>query len=307
LEDGFDQVNGLARPGVARLNADGSLDESFDPAQVLMSGVNCLALEADGKILVGGWAEGFEVYNGPSTYPLVRLNRDGSLDPTFRVVMGPVTALAFQADGQLVIGGSYSVNGIAINGIARLNSWLWRDPFVERQVRGTTAELLVQLPYGVTNYIISEQLPSDVGITSVGPGGSYNAVSHTVSFGPFSGVPTENFYYEVRPGVLGQHVFHLVGDAMANGVASPVIGDDYGFFRVLLPGFRLHLRLRPLSQQTAIQIEGSPGQVCRIDASTNLVDWMGIGTVTNGYWWNELVDPDAATCLQRFYRATLHE
>ncbi len=85
----FSDFAGKVRRGVARLNADGSLDTSFDvgvgptraedirePLQVL-----ALAVQPDGKILVGG---SFEQFNHEPAGCLVRLESNGRFDPTFQ-------------------------------------------------------------------------------------------------------------------------------------------------------------------------------------------------------------------------------
>ncbi len=64
---------------IARLNSDGSLDSSFTTTaeQVL---IQAIALQADGKILVGG---GFPSFRGQARNHLARLNANGTLDNTF--------------------------------------------------------------------------------------------------------------------------------------------------------------------------------------------------------------------------------
>ena len=73
----FENLVGPDTKGIARLNADGTLDTSFDPE--INGFVTCIRLQADGKILVGG--SGFT----DSTKILSRLNTDGSLDNTFEL------------------------------------------------------------------------------------------------------------------------------------------------------------------------------------------------------------------------------
>lgn len=84
----FNQVNGQPRPGVARLNADGSLDASFVPSgftwpagQIRGLGVQTQGANAN-KVLVAG---GTFLVNGTSR-PVLRLNADGSLDASFTLV-----------------------------------------------------------------------------------------------------------------------------------------------------------------------------------------------------------------------------
>ncbi len=61
--------------------APGSLDPTFDVGTgVAQHSVNAIAVQPDGKIIIGG---DFLVYNGVSRIRLARLNANGSLDPTF--------------------------------------------------------------------------------------------------------------------------------------------------------------------------------------------------------------------------------
>ena len=48
----FDTYNGTTRNKIARLNADGSLDTSFDPGAGTNTSFSRLALQPDGKILI---------------------------------------------------------------------------------------------------------------------------------------------------------------------------------------------------------------------------------------------------------------
>jgi uncharacterized delta-60 repeat protein len=109
----FQSVNGIAQPGVARLNTNGTLDTNFkaatgpDPVGVQ------IALQSDRKILVET-----TVLNGTTTHDtLYRLNVDGTRDTNWLVALdGPVTAMAQQSDGKIIIVGSFTP------GIARLTT-----------------------------------------------------------------------------------------------------------------------------------------------------------------------------------------
>lgn len=119
----FASYDGVSRSRIARLNADGSLDTSFDPGTGADSDVTVLALQNDGKVIIGG---SFTVYNGTSRNRIARLNADGSLDTSFDPGAGPgadILALALQPDGRIIIGGSFtSYNGTSRSYIARLNA-----------------------------------------------------------------------------------------------------------------------------------------------------------------------------------------
>ena len=92
---------------LGRLNTDGTLDTSFNPGAD--GYVDSLAVQADGKILVGG---DFTTLGGQSAQYLGRLNADGTLDTGFNPGASYVVySLAVQADGKIVVGGYFTTLG----------------------------------------------------------------------------------------------------------------------------------------------------------------------------------------------------
>lgn len=89
--------------------------------------VNKLAIQDDGKIIIGG---SFGHYNTSNYNYLARINPDGTLDRTFNTGTGPgpsgsvsIWGIGFQSDGKIIISGSFtSFNGTPINNLARLNT-----------------------------------------------------------------------------------------------------------------------------------------------------------------------------------------
>lgn len=124
----FTKVGEVERAYLARLTADGRLEPSFD-AKVGKGQnyfVHALAVQPDGKILIGGR---FGSLSGQAKGSLARLNPDGSVDTSFVAKVkggGPfpnVFALALQPDGKILVGGNFGlVNGESRNGIARLHA-----------------------------------------------------------------------------------------------------------------------------------------------------------------------------------------
>ncbi len=119
----FTSYNGISRNYITRLNANGSLDATFNPGTGTNNLVYAIALQPDSKVLIGGL---FTTYNGASRNRVARLNADGGLDTTFNPGIGAndrVLSLALQSDGKVLIGGFFtSYNGTPRNYIARLNS-----------------------------------------------------------------------------------------------------------------------------------------------------------------------------------------
>jgi uncharacterized delta-60 repeat protein/uncharacterized repeat protein (TIGR01451 family) len=119
----FTTFNGVAnKRGILRLNSDGSIDNTFNAGTGADDVVLTLALQSDGKILVGGL---FTSFNGAAKNRLVRLNSDGSVDNTFAIGSGAnnsIETILQQSDGKIIIGGAFTTfNGQAKNYIVRLN------------------------------------------------------------------------------------------------------------------------------------------------------------------------------------------
>src|SRR5438552_14352792 len=94
---------------IGRLYADGTLDNNFDPGA--NSSVRAVALQSDGKILLGG---DFTTLGGggigtTARSRLGRLDPDGTLETSFNPgANSTVQALAVQTDGKIVAGGAFT-------------------------------------------------------------------------------------------------------------------------------------------------------------------------------------------------------
>lgn len=117
----FTSVAGTTQRYLARLNANGSLDESFAPS--VDNELRAIVVQPDGQILISGR---FRNVAGQSRSRVARLNGNGSLDTTFQIGTGAsdhVRALALQTDGKIILAGQFaSINGVARLSIARLNA-----------------------------------------------------------------------------------------------------------------------------------------------------------------------------------------
>lgn len=119
----FDSYNNVPRNGIARLNPDGSLDNTFNPATGANARINSIAIQSDGKILI---TERYTPFSGGSTNLVSRLNTDGSIDTSFNIGEGfnsIVRNILIQPDGKVIVSGSFtSYNDTPTSRIVRLNT-----------------------------------------------------------------------------------------------------------------------------------------------------------------------------------------
>ncbi|KGO92917.1 hypothetical protein [Flavobacterium subsaxonicum] len=109
---------------IKRINADESVDLSFNSGVGVNGSIASLVLLPEGKILIAG---SFTTYNNIPCGRIARLNSDGSLDTTFNQGgLGAnefINATAVSPDGKIIIAGYFTqYNGLPYITIARLNS-----------------------------------------------------------------------------------------------------------------------------------------------------------------------------------------
>ena len=103
---------------------DGTLDFAFNPNAT--GQVNAIALQADGKILVGGFFNGTNSIGGQTRNYIARLEATtGSADSFNPSATGVVESIVVQADGKILVAGVFnganSIGGQTRNYIARLD------------------------------------------------------------------------------------------------------------------------------------------------------------------------------------------
>ncbi|MDQ7833139.1 MAG: delta-60 repeat domain-containing protein [Desulfovibrionaceae bacterium] len=128
LTGGFTAFNGQSRGGLAVIQSGGALQGTFagfTPAgsATVTTAVNDLAVQSDGKIVIGGE---FNWFGGVWSPGLARLNSNGGVDTGFSAGLGPdgvVHDVAVRSDGRIFAAGD--VGGVAtrpLGGVARFTS-----------------------------------------------------------------------------------------------------------------------------------------------------------------------------------------
>jgi hypothetical protein len=133
----FSQYDGTNVNQVIRLNTNGSLDNTFALDGALAcsldnpNSVNCLALQNNGKILIGGW---FDTLNGNRQSKLLRVNTDGTKDTSFETGWGfnndsdfynggRIQRIIVNNDGSILVTGNIQSYQLSpINAFAKLSS-----------------------------------------------------------------------------------------------------------------------------------------------------------------------------------------
>ena len=144
----FTAIGGQARNKIARLNIDGNADSDFDATQNPNDFISALAVQPDGKIVVGG---PFTYISGQTRNHIARLNADGTLDMAFNPnADSGIGAIAVLPDGRLVVAGSFTkIGGQTRHDVARLNTDGTPDmTFVDPEATGGNVSTLVVQPDG---------------------------------------------------------------------------------------------------------------------------------------------------------------
>lgn len=115
----FSSFGNIARMRFLRLNADGTLDVDFNPAQTLNGNISDFILLSNGKILIRGT---FTTQNGY----LSLLHSDGSEDTAFAIgnsfeSSSQIKAIAEDANSNIIVGGSFtSFDGVSRKSVLKL-------------------------------------------------------------------------------------------------------------------------------------------------------------------------------------------
>lgn len=128
IAGGFTAVNGHGSRRLARLNANGSVDNSFTVGTSINGNIGAIHVQGDGRILIGG---SFTTIGGVSRNGIARLNADGTLDSSFdpgtgamgAVAAGSISHIVPMPGGTFVIGGLFNnYNGSGKGSLVRIHS-----------------------------------------------------------------------------------------------------------------------------------------------------------------------------------------
>jgi uncharacterized delta-60 repeat protein len=115
----FTTLVGQSRNRIGRLNADGTIDTTFNPGANGL--IDTMAIQADGKILAAG---SFTTMGGQNLTNIARLNVNGTPDTAFSPgANGQINFIIVQPDGKILVGGNFTTLGEqSRNYLGRLNA-----------------------------------------------------------------------------------------------------------------------------------------------------------------------------------------
>lgn len=258
----FSTVGGAAHRGVARLNASGTIDPTFNATLDANAIVGAIAIQSDGKVIIGG---DFNNVGGFGRSNVARLNLDGTIDPTFNPGSGTnagVRALVLKSNGKTVIGGAFStVDGVARARLAQLN--------------GDVAPGSVQFTAEAFN--VSESATS-VAVTVSRTGGSAGAVS--VSYTTADGSATAGSDYTATRGVLTWEAGDLANKTITVPIATDAIAESTETFVVVLSSPDDDVNLGTPNRATVNILDNPPALLQFTQATYSGVETAPFGSIT---------------------------
>jgi uncharacterized delta-60 repeat protein len=297
---------------VVRLNTNGSVDANFNWKEILSQPTE-IALQPDGKLLVGGFAITNNFHGSLFHGRLARLNPDGSVDTDFAPSVSDPWIDAFrdilvQQDGKIVV--------VMESGVIRLNPDGTRDASF-----GTTVAPGGE-PYD--RVWIGERL--DGAVLTAGNGiVAFGDIQHIDSICLFDDCESANLVFLNANGQFegkASRLKKLSWDPSTYAMTRAVLPLSDGGLLVAGPITRDNsplqfdlVRLRPVpvmqsikfsaDGNASISIGGEPAWIYRIETSTDLVNWTLLRELPSAGAITQFQDPAPASQTRRFYRAAL--
>jgi uncharacterized delta-60 repeat protein len=247
----FTEVNSVSTNYIARLTNSGSIDSSFNIGTGFNSLVRTIAIQSDGKIVVGGE---FTDYDGTTQGLITRLNSDGSIDTGFTIgsgFSGPVYDIKILSDGKIVVvGGFTEYDGVTQNYITRLNPNGSRDTsFNIGSGFNNPAYVISLIPFSTFIYVGGEfttyNSVTQNGLIRISPNGSRDTNFNTGTGFYYStvGAPAKIISIAVHPfptnSINSDSLIQLQNRVVVGGDFDEFNGTpQYGITRLLSNGTR---------------------------------------------------------------------
>jgi len=283
---------------VAQLRADGARDPGFE--EITLAGVHpvdqrfaVFLAQPDGKVLLEGMPISRASSTGGFWASLTRLNPNGTVDESFRPLFDgrSLSAAAVRFDGTIAIAGGFRlVNGVDRLGLAQLNPDGSLDRRFASNYSGYNIDALAFQADG--KLLVADWDGSVVRLSTTG----VRDVTFNIGNPGFQGSILDLM---VLPNgqIIVSGTFHSVHGRARSGLAR-LNGDLHLTNNV--PRFARITRDSLGSARLAIEV--IPGRRYTLQASTDLMNWTILNTVTATDYFQILYDYPAGSYPRRFYR-----
>ncbi len=235
----FNAINGVFSTNVAMITAGGTVDPTFVVDQRVNSRISVIAVQPDGKILLGGYADTF----GTVRKGISRIHPNGTLDTSFDARLDSTTSLntiVIEPDGKILIGGNFTrVNGVERRCLARLNSDGTLDTTYDARIGALRITSILRKPDG--KVLVAGASFTSINGTPVGHIAQLNSDgTHDTEFMTGTGANNDIWAISVRPNgqiyaagsftSFDQGAYHKVVRLNANGsVDASFRGNFFSF------------------------------------------------------------------------------
>lgn len=278
----FRRLNSASSVYAARLNSTGAIDSdftpSFLPSMSIEAGADAIAVQSDGKVIVGG---NFNTAEGFAT--LVRLNNDGSQDSSFAADHGAILypkVIQILENGKIIIAGVADSSGAGF--VRRLNDDGTIDTtFTEATFNGCVDAIALGLD------------------GSLLVGGSFSGGLARLNRDGSS----DDSWNITTDGLVKTIAFQGEDAAIVAGTFTKIANhSSVGVARV---SFRQALLATNSNGRFNAHLNGETGKTYEIEASADLSNWTVLGTAVATDGRIAVQDNMAGSKTHRFFRARL--
>lgn len=154
----------------------------------------------------------------------------------------------------------------------------------------------------VVVYAMEELPPVGWKLGAISGGGVYDNVRHKIKWGPYFDMQPRTVTYEITPGTNNPSLMPVLGVVAFDDQSELIDGRR----QVVLSGteYPPTLTAAPVLDPSGFQftIQGIPGEIYEVQASTDLIDWTPLARLRNFNGTVGFQDPTAPPLSTRFYR-----
>jgi hypothetical protein len=164
-------------------------------------------------------------------------------------------------------------------------------------------KLAVAPATNVVVYAVEDLPPPQWTVTGISDSGFYDSARGKVKWGPFFDCARRTLTYQVTPPLEPPALVKFSGGAAFDGATAETVGRRQTFLATAptAPDFKSARLLAATGLE--LTLTGFSSEVYSIEASTNLIAWQPLVTLTNLSGTLKFVDAGATNLPRRFYRA----